>query len=226
MLFWGLLLLAAVALLLLLGAWLVVLPRLRCQRKMQGYNLAPPFLLPALPKELDRKTAMPSRAKPLVKYRLNLYRLSCTCQSFRQWRGCFPDNDIHRLCRHLRKALQNTSAINLYDAVTQRIIQDRVRDKYYHRLTLLGTDMVFGYHLRSNYMRIFTRRRLDGDPQDGPFTGPYDKFVFNLPQENWIYGEAPPGSSQITAAAILLMERMRPLAQQLHKQDQPPETID
>ncbi|MBF0589793.1 MAG: hypothetical protein HQL53_11770, partial [Magnetococcales bacterium] len=40
-------------------------------------------------------------------------------------------------------------------------------------------------------------------------TGAYDKFVFNILQENWIYGEAPPGAEAIIPEVQALMAQKR-----------------
>ncbi|MBF0143227.1 MAG: hypothetical protein HQL57_09260 [Magnetococcales bacterium] len=191
------------------GRWVIV-PRIKRQRILASYDVCPPWLLPELPKELDKVVKVGSRTRDNKSYAVNFYRLSCNCRRFRHSRSHYPPNDIHRLCRHLRQELDTSNVILRYDELTRRIIKDRVRDKFYRKMTLLGTEMAFGFHPESDFIRVFTRRRQANDPAEGPFTGIYDKFTFNADQDIWIHGESPPGAEAIVKTIYESVVRSTP----------------
>ncbi|MBF0284614.1 MAG: hypothetical protein HQL51_09160 [Magnetococcales bacterium] len=170
----------------------------------------PSLPLPPLPREYDKGVAVSSRRTRGRQYRVNLFRLSCTCTRFKRYRGLYPEGDARRLCCHLRRQLHETGTVKYYNELHQRIIQDRVRDRCYRVIRLFGSDVAFGFHPRVDMVRVFTRRQMEGDPVAGPFTGPYDKYVFHAAHELWIYGEAPPGSEAIISEiSKLLVRRLR-----------------
>ncbi|MEO5378125.1 MAG: hypothetical protein H7832_10155 [Magnetococcus sp. DMHC-6] len=178
----------------------VLVPIIKRKKILNEYKIFPPFLLPLLPEELDKRVFVPSLLNKNKFYRVNLYKMTCSCTSFRRHRVHYPRNDIHRFCRHLRMELENSNAIVYYDEVIRRIIKDRVRDKYYKRVNILGMDIMIGFNPKYNYVRIFTRTFSKGDLlESGPFTGFYDKFTYNLNQDIWVYREAPPGAHEILA---------------------------
>ncbi|MBF0309325.1 MAG: hypothetical protein HQL56_07340 [Magnetococcales bacterium] len=196
-------------------AWLLIVhfilrPRARQRRYAKLNAMYPPYLLPPLECNSRRKPDPEHR-----QYQVNLEMLTCTCSRFRNHRAYFPAQDIRRLCRHLRKELENADLLPRLDDLTRRIIQDRVRDKCYLSLSTGESRFAIGINPGSHFVRVFTRRKLDIDPPEGPFTGAYDKFVFNAGQENWIYGEAPPQSDKIIA---LIQEAMRSHSQGHHRE--------
>ncbi|MBF0621949.1 MAG: hypothetical protein HQL54_08475 [Magnetococcales bacterium] len=180
----------------------IIAPQIKRLRIRKAFKNCPGLTLPTLPKDMNKLTRVQSKRKAFKSYRVNLYRLTCNCTRFRQFQSNFPSNHIHRLCRHLRKGLNETNAIMFYDELSQCVIGHRIKDKCYEKLTLLGTEMAFGFHPKSDFVRVYTRRRIKGNPINGPFTGPYDKFVFNVGQENWVYGEPPPGNHVIVPELI------------------------
>ncbi|MGN7613642.1 hypothetical protein ACQZV8_16340 [Magnetococcales bacterium HHB-1] len=192
----------------------VVAPILTKNRIKKGYKACSPYLLPQLPKQLDRTISVESRLRPYKRYRVNLYRQTCTCVGFRKQRRHYPKNDIHRLCRHLRKELNTSNGMLYFDKLTQCLIKHRIKDKCYQRLTLSGTNMALGYNPKSEYVRVYTRRKAPSDAEKGPFTGIYSKFVFNMTQENWVYGESPPGERAIISAIITLKQHHKKEFQQ------------
>lgn len=177
----------------------LVVPSLRRTALLRYGKRCPSILLPALPKELDKSMNHLSHSHHR-QYTLNLYQLRCTCSRFRHYRGFFPPRDIRRLCRHLRLEMEVHNLLSQLGEVEQRIIQDQVRDRCYQSLTVLGTHLVMGFHPKSDFVRVFTRRKNVDDPDDGPFSGVYDKFVLHVSQELWIFGDAPPGARAIIQA--------------------------
>lgn len=182
----------------------MVVPMLWRRKTLRYGAKCPSLPLVALPKEFDR-TVLQVSPQSWRTHHVNLYQTSCTCRRFRSFRGFFQKSDIRRLCRHLRRELEATGTITLLDEVTQRIVKDQVRDRCYRQMSVAGVDFVIGYHPRSDFVRVFTRRKNEDDPADGPYTGVYDKFVLHLSQELWIYGEAPPGAVVIIRAIAEVM---------------------
>ncbi len=175
----------------------VLKPLRRTYHFRQAESYCPSIPLPSLPRNLDKIRTIPSLKKGGMTYRVNLYQLTCNCPSFHHRRRYYPKNDIRRLCRHLRKELQASNAVTYFDELTQRIVEGRVKDLCYTKVSIMDTDVAFGFHPKNNFARIYTRRKSPDDPPKGPFTGPYDKFTYLVSQETWVYGEDPPGSDKI-----------------------------
>ncbi len=187
----------------------VLRPMWKAYHYRQSESYCPSIPLPSLPRNLDTIRIIPSVKKGGLTYKVNLYQLTCNCTSFRRRRRFYPDNDIRRLCRHLRKELQTSNAVAFFDELTQRIIEGRVKDLCYAKVSLLDSDIAFGFHPKNDFARVYTRRRAAEDPPQGPYTGPYDKFTFLISQEIWVYGEDPPGSEEIIDCLKRTVEKFR-----------------
>lgn len=157
----------------------------------------PSILLPPLLQAWDKTRTVTSDRKDKISYRINLYRLTCSCHRFRNRRRYYPKNDIRRLCRHLRKEYIRSNTIVQLDGWIQAIIEARVKDHCYVCADNQGSTMAIGFQPDGHFVRVYTQRKLEVDPTQGPFTGPYDKFTFLLNQEVWVYGDEPPGSDEI-----------------------------
>ncbi|MBF0186409.1 MAG: hypothetical protein HQL50_00620 [Magnetococcales bacterium] len=181
--------------------------RFRVRRSMG--RCASVYALPPLSNRLDKSRIVSSRVKAHRRYRVNLYRQVCTCTSYRKRRQYYPVNDVRRLCRHMRRELLENQELHSFDDLTMCILLKRAKDRCYEKIRLMETDIAIGYSPKTDFVRIYTRRRGEDDPDQGPFTGPYDKFVFNANQENWVYGEPPPGASMIIPAVLLLLSQTR-----------------
>ncbi|MEO5334142.1 MAG: hypothetical protein H7839_19185 [Magnetococcus sp. YQC-5] len=201
---WGWLLLFA--LVVIWAVWLfVILPIRKKKHILESIAYCPSLLLPQLPQEYDHISMVPSRKLIQFNYRVNLFHLTCTCQRFRQVRGYYPKNDIRRLCRHLRKELETTKTIFMFDELTQGVISFRLRDSCYTREPLHHSEMIVGFHPRSSIIRVYTYRKNSIDPPNGPFTGPVEKFTYNHRQDNWVYGDPPPNHEQILTTLEKIM---------------------
>ncbi|OSM07211.1 hypothetical protein [Magnetofaba australis] len=188
----------------------VILPWRQRQRARRSIEFCEPYLLPELPDALDEVIQTSSkRGDSNRTYQVNIKQLTCTCRRFRQFRGLYPANDIHRLCRHLRYEMEARDVLSLFDNATQRIIEDRVRDRCYKKVSLPVGEIIVGYHPKNEFVRIFAHTLGPEDPMQGPYTGPYDKFTFNTAQESWIYGDEPPGASHIIPAVAQLVTQER-----------------
>ncbi|MBF0137177.1 MAG: hypothetical protein H7833_19060 [Magnetococcus sp. DMHC-1] len=193
-----------------IALWLVlihgfILPQVRKNKVLRSVQDCPAFLLTPLPQELDKPVQVAGRDHTPLLHQINLFRLTCTCRRFRTRRGFFPQNDIRRLCFHLRQEMGRQHLLEHFDALSQCIIQDRVRDKCYVRSTILGTDVGFGITPSQDFMRIFARHQDPSDPPEGPFTGPYNKFSFHINRKTWIYDESPPGAELIIERAMNIL---------------------
>ncbi|MBF0426894.1 MAG: hypothetical protein HQL66_13860 [Magnetococcales bacterium] len=179
-----------------------LLPRMRRNRVLRPLQKCPPFLLPPLAPTFDRPLQVSGRGHTPLLHQVNLYRLTCTCRRFRTRRGYFPDNDIRRLCHHLRQELGRQNLLERLDPLSRGIIDDRVRDRCYIRATVSGNDVGFGLSPKRGFVRIFARRQAPTDPPEGPFTGDYNKFIFHVSRGEWGGGDAPPLSGPIADKAV------------------------
>ncbi|MBF0611283.1 MAG: hypothetical protein G8345_10590 [Magnetococcales bacterium] len=186
---------------------LVITPWLRKRRHLRNFQYCQSVEIPDMPEILDKTFSLPSKRRKLFSYRLNLYQLTCTCRGFKWYRGYFPRNDLRRLCRHLRSELVTVNAMNLFDEHLQRIIADRIRDKCYQRLTVEGNDIIIGFNPNRYIVRIFARRMENDDPPRGPFTGHVTKYILNVQEEVWIYGDTPPNEKAVIGAVKDILVR-------------------
>ncbi|MBF0271024.1 MAG: hypothetical protein HQL98_02955 [Magnetococcales bacterium] len=193
--------------------WLVydflIAPIWKKRHILASIPYCPSLLLPQLPAELDKVILVPSHKLMHMNYRVNLFRLTCSCMRFRRIRRFYPANDIRRLCRHLRKELLTHSCAQQLDELTRGVIASRLRDGCYTRESLSTSEMVVGFHPRSTIIRIYTYRKSQDDLPIGPYTGPVDKFTYNHRQDLWIYGEPPPNSEEILSVVETLMTACR-----------------
>ncbi len=195
----------------------IIIPIQKKKRVIQSIPYCPSLLLPQLPNDHNHTALIPSRKLMHMDYRVNLFHLTCTCQRFRMVRGHYPKNDIRRMCRHLRKELEATNSLQLYDELTRGVLQFRVRDLCYTREPLRNSEMIVGFHPRSSIVRVYTYRKTPNDPIEGPFSGHVDKFTFNHGQEIWVYGEPPPNSAEILTVIEQIMTGCRAKYPQPHQ---------
>ncbi|MBF0154929.1 MAG: hypothetical protein HQL64_14400 [Magnetococcales bacterium] len=180
----------------------VLVPRMRKNKVLHPLQRCPSFLLPSLPEELDQPVQVAGRDQTPLLHQINLFRLTCTCRRYRTRRGYFPDNDIRRLCYHLRQEMERRQLLTHFDALSQCIIQDRVRDRCYIRSSVQGDDVGFGITPKQSIIRIFTRRQDPTDSPEGPRTGPYDRFSYHIKHKTWINGESPPMAELLVGKAL------------------------
>ncbi|MBF0447014.1 MAG: hypothetical protein HQL67_02320 [Magnetococcales bacterium] len=211
MLHWSntILVLTCLAGLLVVALRFVLIPFWKKRRKIRAQSYCPSIRLPLLPKKLDRVVEIPSRKNDALIYRINVFQLTCTCTRFKQSRGFLPTQDIRRLCRHLRKELENSNALLSLDEMHQCIIDQRVRDRCYDEVEICKTPVAIGFHPCSDFVRIYSRKKLANDPVDGPLSGPYEKYTLILSQEVWIYGTPPHHANEVIALASQLLKKYR-----------------
>ncbi|MBF0588517.1 MAG: hypothetical protein HQL53_05265, partial [Magnetococcales bacterium] len=149
-------------------------PRKRARRIHEENARCIPFTLPQIAESFNQTIFIQSKIKSYRKYKINLFKRTCTCRRFKRHRRYYPMNDIQRLCRHQRRELIKSKAISHFDELTQAIILFKIRDRCYTRLTIDGDDIAIGYHPKNDFVRIFTRRLTEDDPEEGPATGAYD----------------------------------------------------
>ncbi|MEO5367332.1 MAG: hypothetical protein H7831_13490 [Magnetococcus sp. WYHC-3] len=203
---WWITLLLLLLALLLVGR-LAVGPILRRRRLYHTIEGCEPFLIEVPPKSFDKTLDIPSRVYNYRMYQVNLHRLTCTCRRYREFRAHYPPGSIQRLCRHLRKELERTNLLGGYDDIQRRIILDRARDRCYRRLWAGPIEFAVGYNPRSEYARVFTRSRAEGDAVEGPFSGPCEKYVLQLAKDNWMHGNAPPGEMNIRQTLLPFLKK-------------------
>lgn len=202
-----------ILLFLALATWVaytfIIAPILRKRHILDSIPYCPSLLLPQLPEEYNKVIKVPSSRWPQIKYRVNLFHLTCSCLRFRRFRQFYPPNDIRRLCRHLRKEMKNTECDQLFDELTRGLIAAHLRDACYIRESLSRSEAIFGFHPRSSIVRIYTFRKSQVDPPGGPYTGPMHKFTYNYRQDVWVYGEPPPNSEEILQRLEMRMSECR-----------------
>lgn len=189
--------------------YFIIVPMQRKRHILESIPYCPSLLLPQLPAEHDKIMRVDSQRLIHLSYRVNLYQLTCSCLRFRRIRRFYPANDIRRLCRHLRRELQNSGCLQNLDELTRGVISFRLRDGCYVRESLTNSEMIVGFHPRSSIVRVYTYRKSPDDPLGGPYTGAVDKFTYNHRQEIWVYGEPPPNADEILTVVETLMTACR-----------------
>lgn len=189
-----------------------VVPLYRRWRIRQSAAWCPGVTIPPLPTSQDKKVLVPSRRYSYRTYKVNLHRLRCSCRRYRSYHRFYPANDIRRICRHMLRALRDGDHLERYDELTQCLFQYRVPDRCYQEVELGGAPAALGFHPRSRYVRVYLRMNAPGDPEQGPFTGGYAKFVYNRRQEVWIYGIPPPHEKEEVVPAIQRLMAAHPLS--------------
>jgi hypothetical protein len=184
-----------------------LIPLWKKWKVQKARSYCPSILLPVLSGKLNRSMEIPSYKNDTI-YKVNLFQLNCTCKRFVSHRGFYPSQDIRRLCRHLRKELENSKQLFEYSEVYQCIINNRVRDKCYEEVEINGSPVVIGFHPRSDFVRIYSRKK-SSDSSKGGSTGPYEKFTLIYSQESWIYGSTPPSSAEIILTIGEMLKKYR-----------------
>jgi hypothetical protein len=178
------------------------------KKNIISQTYCPSILLSEMPEKFNRIMDIPSHKQSKV-YRVNLFLQTCTCKRFRSSRGFYPNQDIRRLCRHQRKEIANSLSSLSINELQQCIIEKRVRDKCYEEIEIKKTPVAIGFHPRSDFVRVYSRKQSPADPPDGPLTGEYDKFTLVLSQESWVYGTPPPGAEEIISATGEMLKKYR-----------------
>lgn len=197
----------------LTSLWVVIrfilVPLWKSWKAKLSLSYCPSIVLPRFEKSFDHLRRIPSRRKNQKEHKVNLYRLTCSCHHGNSRRKYAPQQDIRRLCRHLRKELERSNLLLQYDELIQIIIDHRVKDTCYKIVQIQGDDVAIGFHPRSDFVRIYARRMAKQDPPEGPPTGHYDKFTFLLSQEIWIYGDPPPNAEIIIPTVSVVVSEHR-----------------
>ncbi|MBF0177955.1 MAG: hypothetical protein HQL63_14070 [Magnetococcales bacterium] len=180
----------------------ILLPKIRRNKAMSALQKCSPFLLPPFSRELDKPQPVAGRNKETLLHQVNLFRLTCTCHRFRTRRGFFPDQDVRRLCYHLRQEIKRQGLLDRFDALSQSIIEDGVRDRCYMRTNVLGSVVGFGATPKQKSVRVYARQHGASDPAEGSPSGPYGRFLFDTAQKKWVNDEAPFGAEVIAREAL------------------------
>jgi len=178
----------------------IIVPIMKRRRVLRNAWKCSSYITPSISEDFDRNISVKSNVK---------VHQTCNCFGFKKRRRFYNQNDIRRLCRHIRKELARSKLIDHFDPLSRRIMRDRIRDSCYKKTELASMEIAFGYHPNSDFVRVFTRRAQEGDPAEGPFSGPYEKFVLDTVQSHWIYGIPPPLSREIIQLVAEMFKEIR-----------------
>ena len=80
------------------------------------------FILSQLPKSFDKKISIESETTNDLKYDVNLYGLTCDCPDFIKRRADLQQNDIHRICKHIKTAMDKGKVYKYYNSLDNQLI--------------------------------------------------------------------------------------------------------
>lgn len=130
-------------------------------------------------------------------YRVNLFKMTCTCQDFqKKARLQFAKTDIRRPCKHLLKLLLKKGLLKEPDELTRSILDWLPSGKHFAINHMMSGEAIVFCYGRNDWIDVFARKRRKGDG-DGHYTGGYDRFGFNVIENRWSYGSGPPGALEI-----------------------------
>ncbi|MBF0380080.1 MAG: hypothetical protein HQL69_03625 [Magnetococcales bacterium] len=185
-------------------------PAWKKKKILRAQSYCPSIMLPEIDKKFDAPIEVPSYKNDKI-YKVNLFLQTCTCRRFRARRGHFPLGDVRRLCRHIRKELMIKRTVFGISEMLQCIIEKRVRDKCYIEVEIYGNKIAIGFHPKSDFVRIYTRKKETSDLPDEPLTGPYDKYTLIVSQGAWVYGAPPVVADRVLEVVVDLLKKNRAL---------------
>ncbi len=152
-------------------------------------------MLPPIPEGLALRQSVDSTTSPGQTYMVDLANLTCTCVDHIERRSGFSQNDLRRVCKHLRSALQQSPVLSILDAETRAILADDGQARLIAVLAS-GAEVIFRYVPGDPWVNVETRTRRKGE-RAGKFSGEYREFGFHLDEERWSYGSGPPAAGEI-----------------------------
>jgi len=158
--------------------------------KIEG-ELEDTYLLPPFDDKHNKIILCKSESIKKIKYEVNLYQLTCTCPNFTAHRSTLPQNDIRRICKHIKKVMEDVKLENEIDNLSYRII-------------LCATDV----HPKSEQGRLFFTFSVNGNPvavsfkkgnskpwfdvfAKQPYKTTYEMYGYNPIEDRWSYNEHP-----------------------------------
>ena len=131
-------------------------------------------------------------------YTVSISSMTCTCLDFTETRVEFNTNDPRRGCKHIVERLAENDLLKQQDELSLAILLSPARGDLATFKTESG--MVFSLIFeKKGWVSVFMRRRRKGE-KGFFFTGKYQQYGYNLNDNRWSYGDAPPGSKYLKNA--------------------------
>lgn len=96
-------------------------------------------LVPPMPKWTDKEYTSQNETQ-------NVYRLTCTCDDYKERAELFEERDVRIICRHLFWKLTKTRAYRFLDKLTELLAHDSAfyREWIHYKSDFEGRDMIIG----------------------------------------------------------------------------------
>lgn len=124
-------------------------------------------------------------------YKMDLYNLTCSCESQKEKREHYEARDVRRLCKHLYYKILKTSAAKELDSLTLELMKNAVvwGETYLYKYVYQGKDIILGFKEKVVWVNVYAPNRFLPDD--------YHRFSFNPISNRWSYGSQPKYSELI-----------------------------
>jgi hypothetical protein len=131
-----------------------------------------------------------------ILYSVSASEMSCTCPDFKKYRKGIPVNDPRRACKHVYSVMADNGLLSNLSELALAILESPSKNRTLTTVKLASGNEVSICHGGNEWVDVFTRKRRKGD-SGGLYSGKYDRFGFNINEQRWSYGDAPPGAREI-----------------------------
>ena len=150
------------------------------------------FQIPPIPQKFDKIYKSKHYSEPDKVYSVNLYKLTCECSDYQRREKLYSGNDIRKICKHIIDKLKYTKIYQGYDNFLAYLIHCSAyfNDDLYYRAMIKDEQIVFSYHIGSEWVNVHTAPKRTG-------TGNVFGFAYNLKDQFWSYQGEPKNHKEI-----------------------------
>ncbi|MDP4116317.1 MAG: hypothetical protein Q8903_09295 [Bacteroidota bacterium] len=121
-------------------------------------------------------------------YSINIYKLTCTCQSFIDKTGLYDPRDIRSLCKHIYYKMARTKVMGYLDDLSCLLLKDYMHspDMSFYSFQLLERNVIIGL-AQTPWVNVYTKAKRTKEDVEGNYT----KYSYNINQKRWSYNISP-----------------------------------
>lgn len=162
-------------------------------------------IIPQLPEWFDKEYVFTENGEV---YSINLYKLTCTCNEFKEKSTLYKPGEIKSLCRHIYGKILRTRAVEYIDELSLLLLKDYMHNPelVFYSYILSGRQIIIGL-ARSPWINIYAKAKRTKEDSEGR----YSRYSYNIKQDRWSYNISPyPKNLIIEAIKISLRQNSAP----------------
>lgn len=140
------------------------------------------YLIPSLP-------VWTNRIYLSKEFKINLFKLECTCDDYKKRSKFFKKRDVRKVCRHIYWKLISTQVKEELDDLTKLMLEavHKYGVKYIYKVPFVSTDIYFGFSDDEKWLNVYAKDNYDR----------WRKWGYNVLEHRWSYNSKPINHEEI-----------------------------